>query len=109
MGVSVGAGTERAVGEPDWTFGGTWPYEPKWLATDGVRIHYVDEGPRDGEPVVLLHGNPTWSYLYRHFIRGLVDGGFRAIAHDQMGFGRSDKPEQECEYTIQRHAQLSAS
>ena len=88
----------------DWTFGGTWPYEPCWLETDGVRIHYVDEGPRDGEPVVMLHGNPTWAYLYRHFIRGLSEAGFRAIAHDQMGFGRSDKPAKEPEYSIERHA-----
>lgn len=90
----------------DWTFTGTWPYEPRWLMTsDGVRIHYVDEGPRDGQPVVMLHGNPTWAYLYRRFISGVTGAGFRAVAHDEMGFGRSDKPERESEYTIQRHAQ----
>lgn len=94
------------MGVTDWTFGGTWPYEPKWLTTsDGVRIHYVDEGPRDGQPVVMLHGQPTWSYLYRHFIKGLTEAGFRSVAHDHMGFGRSDKPERESDYTIQRHAQ----
>ena len=97
--------TTPVAAERDWTFGGTWPYEPRWFTTsDGIRIHYVDEGPREGESVVLLHGNPTWSYLYRHFISRLADAGFRAIAHDQMGFGRSDKPERESEYTIQRHA-----
>jgi haloalkane dehalogenase len=89
--------------ERDWTFGGTWPYEPRWLFTDGIRIHFVDEGPRDGEPVVMLHGNPTWSYLYRHFIRGLGEAGYRAIAHDELGFGRSDKPVRASEYSIQRH------
>lgn len=90
----------------DWTFGGTWPYEPRWFtASDGIRIHYVDEGPRDGQLVVMLHGNPTWSYLYRRFIAGLTAAGYRAVAHDEMGFGRSDKPERESEYTIQRHAQ----
>src|SRR5918996_4293580 len=52
----------------DWTFGGLWPYEPRWFASDDGRMHYVDEGPRDGRPVVLLHGNPTWSFLYRNFI-----------------------------------------
>jgi pimeloyl-ACP methyl ester carboxylesterase len=93
----------------DWTFGGTWPYEPKWLETDDVRIHYVDEGARDGEPVAMLHGNPTWSYLYRRFIRGLVDAGFRAIAHDETGFGRSDKPASEYEYSIQRHVRHFAA
>ena len=70
--------TQQEEDARDWTFGGTWPYEPRWLSTDGVRIHYVDEGPREGEPVVLLHGNPTWSYLYRRFIAALADAGFRA-------------------------------
>jgi pimeloyl-ACP methyl ester carboxylesterase len=88
-----------------WTFGGTWPHEPRWLTTsDGIRLHYVDEGPRDGQPVVMVHGNPTWAYLYRNFIKGVTEAGFRAVAHDEMGFGRSDKPEQEAAYTIQRHA-----
>jgi pimeloyl-ACP methyl ester carboxylesterase len=89
--------------EQDWTFGGTWPYEPKWLSTDGVRLHYVDEGPREGEPVVMLHGNPTWAYLYRHFIATLAEAGFRAVAHDELGFGRSDKPESVGAYSLARH------
>jgi pimeloyl-ACP methyl ester carboxylesterase len=99
---------ERArheVDSRDWTFGGTWPYEPKWLSTDGIRIHYVDEGPRDGEPVVMLHGNPTWSYLYRRFIFALTEAGFRAVAHDELGFGRSDKPSSARAYSIQRDVQ----
>ena len=97
--------TVVASAATDWTFGGTWPFEPRWLTTsDGVRIHYVDEGPRDAQPVVMLHGQPTWSYLYRHFIRGVVEAGFRAVAHDQMGFGRSDKPAEPEAYTVQRHA-----
>jgi pimeloyl-ACP methyl ester carboxylesterase len=100
---------QRASDERDWTFGGTWPYEPKWLFTDGIRIHYVDEGPRDGEPVVMLHGNPTWSYLYRRFIQALADAGFRAVAHDQLGFGRSDKPRREKEFSIQRHVKHFAA
>jgi haloalkane dehalogenase len=87
----------------DWSFAGTWPYEPRWLLTDGLRIHYVDEGPRDGEAVVMLHGHPAWSYLYRHFIRGLSEAGFRAIAHDQAGFGRSDKPRRVDDYSIERN------
>jgi pimeloyl-ACP methyl ester carboxylesterase len=86
----------------DWTFGGTWPYEPRWLSVDGVRIHYVDEGSRNGQPVVLLHGNPTWSYLYRRFVDGLVAAGYRAVAFDQLGFGRSDKPASVGAYSVPR-------
>lgn len=94
-----------AAEQTGWTFGGTWPYQPRWFtASDGIRIHYVDEGPRDGEPVVMLHGQPTWAYLYRRFLGALADAGYRAVAHDQMGFGRSDKPGAESEYTIARHA-----
>jgi haloalkane dehalogenase len=85
------------------TFGGTWPFEPRWLATDGVRLHYVDEGPRDGEPVLMLHGTPTWSYLYRDLIAALAEHGFRAIAYDQLGFGRSDKPGSTAAYSLARH------
>ncbi len=94
---------QRQLDERDWTFGGTWPYEPKWLHTDGVRLHYVDEGPVGGEPVVMLHGNPTWSYLYRRFFELLVEADFRAVAHDELGFGRSDKPEREAEHSLARH------
>ena len=86
----------------DFTFGGTWPFEPHWLATDGVHIHYVDEGPREGEAVLMLHGVPTWSYLYRRFIPPLASAGYRAIAYDQLGFGRSDKPTSTDEYSIAR-------
>jgi haloalkane dehalogenase len=96
-----------AVAEPAaarrFTFGGTWPFEPRWLETDGVHLHYVDEGRRDGEPVLMLHGVPTWSYLYRRLIPPLVEAGFRAIAYDQLGFGRSDKPGSTSEYTLARH------
>jgi haloalkane dehalogenase len=93
----------HAGDDGDWRFGGTWPYEPRWLLTDGIRIHYVDEGPRDGEPVVMLHGNPTWSYLYRRYLRGLAEAGYRAIAYDQLGFGRSDKPGSVGAYSLERH------
>lgn len=88
----------------DWTFGGAWPYTPRWFDSEDGRMHYVDEGPRDGRPVVLLHGNPTWAFLYRHFIPPLVEAGHRAIAADHLGFGRSDKPDRAELYTIERHA-----
>jgi pimeloyl-ACP methyl ester carboxylesterase len=88
----------------DWTFGGLWPYEPHWFDSDDGRMHYVDEGPREGLPVILLHGNPTWALLYRNFIPPLVTAGHRAIGVDHLGFGRSDKPDRPELYTIERHA-----
>jgi haloalkane dehalogenase len=87
----------------DWTFEGTWPYEPRWFDTGDGRMHYVDEGR--GRPVVLLHGNPTWGYLYRKFIGPLTGAGYRAIVPDHLGFGRSDKPDRPELYTIRRHAE----
>ena len=89
----------------DWTFGGSWPYEPRWFDSADGRLHYVDEGPRDGKPVVMVHGNPTWGYLYRHFISGLVDAGFRCVVPDHLGFGRSDKPDEAVLYRVPRHAE----
>jgi pimeloyl-ACP methyl ester carboxylesterase len=89
----------------DWSFGGTWPFEPRWFDTPDGRLHYVDEGPPEGRPVVLVHGNPTWAYLYRNFIPPLVEAGHRAIAVDHLGFGRSDKPDDAELYRVPRHAQ----
>ena len=88
----------------DWTFDGTWPFEPQWFDSADGRMHYVDHGPRDGTPVVLAHGNPTWGYLYRNFIGPLADAGYRAIVPDHLGFGRSDKPDHRELYTIRKHA-----
>jgi haloalkane dehalogenase len=88
----------------DWSFGGLWPYEPRWFDSDEGRMHYVDEGPRDGKPVVMVHGNPTWGFLYRNFIPPLVEAGHRAIVIDHLGFGRSEKPDRPGVYTIERHA-----
>jgi cis-3-alkyl-4-acyloxetan-2-one decarboxylase len=89
----------------DWTFEGTWPFEPRWFDSEDGRMHYVDKGPRDGRPVVLLHGNPTWGYLYRNFIPPLVEAGHRAIAVDHLGFGRSEKPDDAELYRVPRHAE----
>lgn len=88
----------------DWTFGGAWPYAAKWFDTPDGRMHYIDEGPRDGLPVVFVHGNPTWSYLYRRFIEAVTESGCRAIAMDHIGFGRSDKPANTGVYSIPEHA-----
>jgi pimeloyl-ACP methyl ester carboxylesterase len=87
----------------DWTFGGTWPYEPRWFETDDGRLHYVDEGSRDAPAVVLVHGNPTWGYLYRRFIDPLVDAGYRVVVPDCLGFGRSAKPPSADLYRIGSH------
>jgi len=80
-----------------------WSYEPHYLDLDGVRIHYVDEGPRSAAPVLLMHGEPSWSFLYRKMIPGLVAAGHRVVAPDLVGFGRSDKPARREDYTYARH------
>ena len=76
-------------------------YEPRYVEVDGLRLHYVDEG--SGPTVLLLHGEPTWSYLYRKMIPVFVDAGLRAVAPDLVGFGRSDKPAARTDYTYARH------
>ncbi|WP_193610445.1 haloalkane dehalogenase [Nocardioides lijunqiniae] len=85
-----------------------YPFAPHYLdvAADGVdpvRMHYLDEGPRDGPVALLLHGQPTWSYLYRTVLPVLVERGIRVIAPDNIGFGRSDKPAVATDYTFARH------
>lgn len=94
----------RRGGNTDWTFDGTWPYEPQWFESNDGRMHYIDEGPATGRPVVMVHGNPTWGYLYRHFVKAVVDAGYRAVVFDHLGFGRSDKPDQPELYRIPKHA-----
>ena len=77
------------------TFGQEYPFKPNYIKIDGVRLHYVDEAPLNNlqaEPIVMLHGNPTWSFLYRKFIPPLIEAGYRAIAVDHIGYGRSDTP-----------------
>ena len=70
-----------------------WPYAPNYLEiADGLRVHYIDEGERTAQPVLMLHGEPTWCYLYRHMIGPAAAAGFRVVAPDLIGFGRSDKP-----------------
>jgi haloalkane dehalogenase len=90
---------------PDERFHGlpAWPYAPRYVDVDGLRIHYVDEGPRDARPVLLLHGEPSWAFLYRKMIPGLVAAGHRVVAPDLVGFGRSDKPASQDDYTYGRH------
>ncbi|MEM7159551.1 MAG: haloalkane dehalogenase [Myxococcota bacterium] len=80
-----------------------YDFEPHYAEVDGLRIHYVDEGPRDAPPVLLMHGEPSWSYLYRTMIPPLVEAGRRVLAPDLVGFGRSDKPSRREDYTYARH------
>ena len=85
-----------------------YPFAPHYIEVDDqdggmLRIHYVDEGPADGQVVLCLHGEPSWSYLYRKMVPVFVDAGYRAIAPDLPGFGRSDKPAARDDYTYDRH------
>ena len=90
---------ERFEGLPDF------PFAVQRLQVDdsGLHMAYVDEGPRDGPVVLLMHGEPSWSYLYRFMIPPCVDAGFRVVAPDLIGFGRSSKPTSLGDYTYQRH------
>jgi len=85
-----------------------YPFAPHYAEIGGVRIHYLDEGPREAAPVLLLHGEPSWSYLYRKMVPILVAAGHRVVAPDLVGFGRSDKPAQREDYTYQRHVDWMA-
>ncbi|MGH3643598.1 MAG: haloalkane dehalogenase [Mycobacterium sp.] len=85
-----------------------YPFPPNYVQVgtrgiDSLRMHYVDAGPADGQVVLLAHGQPTWSYLYRHVIRVLADAGLRVIAPDNIGYGRSDKLTEPTDYTFKRH------
>ena len=90
---------------PDSNFEGLadFPYGPNYLDIDGVRMHYVDEGDRDAPVALLMHGMPTWSYLYRDMIPRLVAAGYRCVAPDHIGFGKSDKVTDPEWYDIARH------
>lgn len=94
---------DRFVGLPDW------PYPPLYaqpLGADGPRLAFIDAGPRDAPATVLcLHGNPTWSYLYRHMIPVFLGAGLRVVAPDLIGFGRSDKPADEGWHSFDKHRQ----
>ena len=79
-----------------------YPWAPRYVDVDGLRMHYVDEGPSDAPPVLLLHGEPSWSYLYRTMIPVIAGAGFRAVAPDLVGFGRSDKPARTGDHTYAR-------
>jgi haloalkane dehalogenase len=80
-----------------------FPYTPHYTEVGGLRVAHIDEGPRDGPTVLLMHGEPTWSFLYRKMIPVLVAAGCRVIAPDLVGFGRSDKPTRPADYSYLHH------
>ena len=90
---------DRFAGLPD--FG----YPPRYADVDGLRLAYVETGPADGEPVLMLHGEPSWSFLYRTVMPVLAEAGLRAIAADLVGFGRSDKPAEIGDHSFARHVE----
>jgi haloalkane dehalogenase len=99
---------DRFAGLPDFSF------EPHYVEIDDLdggrlRVHYLDEGPSDGEVVLLMHGEPSWCFLYRHMIPVLTAAGLRCIAPDLVGFGRSDKPAERSDYTYARHVEWMRS
>ncbi len=101
-----------ALRTPDERFAGLdgYPFPPRYAEIDDteggkLRVHYLDEGPTGGQVVVLLHGEPSWSYLYRHMIPLITGAGHRVIAPDLVGFGRSDKPAARADYTYARHVE----
>lgn len=88
----------RFTGLPDY------PFAPNYLdVASNLRMHYVDEGPATGTPVLMLHGEPSWSYLYRHMIPLVSQAGYRVLAPDLIGFGKSDKPASVDDYSYDRH------
>ena len=102
----------KALRTPDERFANLpgYNFEPHYIEIDAgdgdkLRMHYVDEGPAGANPILLLHGEPSWAYLYRKMIPILTESGHRAIAPDLIGFGRSDKPARREDYTYQRHVE----
>ena len=100
-------GRMRVLRTPEDRFGDLpdFRYAPQYAAVGGMRLAYVEAGPPDGEPVLLLHGEPSWSFLYRTVMAVLADEGLRAIAPDMAGFGRSDKPMNVSDHSYARHVE----
>ena len=96
---------ERFEALPDFDFAAHYALVTDPTGGEALRMAYLDEGPRDAPPVLLLHGEPSWSYLYRSMIPVLVQAGHRVVAPDLIGFGRSDKPSHRDEYTYARHVE----
>jgi len=82
-----------------------FPFKPHFVEVDGINIHYIDEGTNQEEVILLMHGEPSWSFLYRRMIPILVTGGCRVLAPDLVGFGRSDKPTEQDDHTYKKHVE----
>ena len=96
----------QALRTPDERFARLpgWPYAPQYSEHAGLRVHHIDEGPRDAAVTALcLHGNPSWGYLYRHMIPEFTAAGLRVVVPDLIGFGRSDKPVAESDHRFDLH------
>ena len=93
----------RFQGLPGYPFAPNFAHVRSGVGKQTLRMHYVDEGPRDAAPVLMLHGEPSWSYLYRKMIPIVAAAGHRVVAPDLVGFGRSDKPAERSDYSYQRH------
>jgi len=83
-----------------------YPFEANYMEIDGLRIHYLDEGPKDADPIILFHGEPTWSYLFRKMIPVLTEAGYRVVVPDMVGFGKSDKFESKYDYSYKHHVDV---
>ena len=83
-----------------------YPFKPNYMVIDGLRIHYLDEGPKDADPIILFHGEPTWSYLFRKMIPVLSKAGYRVVVPDMVGFGKSDKLESKHDYSYAHHVEV---
>ena len=95
----------NALRTPDERFANLpgYGFTPHYVEVDGMRMHYIDEGPREGQVVLMLHGEPSWCYLYRRMVPIVTAAGLRAVAPDLIGFGRSDKPSSQDDYSYQAH------
>ncbi|MCX6262743.1 MAG: haloalkane dehalogenase [Bacteroidia bacterium] len=99
--------TERIFSTPEFRFTGLkdYPFQSHFIRINNLQLHYIDEGPINARPVLLLHGVPAWSYLYRHLITDIVKTDIRVVAPDMIGFGKSDKPGEAKYHTYQSHVE----
>src|SRR5690242_10227613 len=100
---------ERFASLPDFPFAPHYVEVPSGDGGATLRVHYLDEGPADGPVVLCMHGEPSWSFLYRKMLPVLTGAGLRCIAPDLIGFGRSDKPTERGDYTDRKSTRLNSS